>query len=179
MQMLPINSPFLHTLQFELHIPIPYNDEIFPQSGLSDLVSAFNLMPLPAITTLDISLLTQHEIDGFEDAVADLVDLPKADFSPFLASHPNLLHLTLSTHGTELPKDIEFLPLLRLFKGSFEDAAAICARQRQFDKLVLTFFFILTHRKSRAKHHHSILFHSLLTSPSLNSKSSLLTFAER
>jgi hypothetical protein len=136
MQMLPNHSPLLHTLLLKLHIP--YDQQIFPHSGLSELVSAINLMCLPVLATHEISVdVKPNEIEDY-DYYSDL-DLPCTNFSAFLANHPNLAALTLSARGTELMEDVAFLPRLRSFKGSFKECAVICARQRQLEQLAITF----------------------------------------
>ncbi|KAJ7655698.1 hypothetical protein DFH06DRAFT_1298530 [Mycena polygramma] len=124
MQMLPVTSPLLHTLQLKLQTP--YDEDTFPHSGLSALVSAINLIRLPVLATVNIAVdLTPEFMEEFDD----LDDVPgfDTDFAPFLAAHPNLVDLTLSAEGTQLTEDITFLPRLRSFKGSFEDSVIICA----------------------------------------------------
>ncbi|KAJ6589994.1 hypothetical protein DFH09DRAFT_1359026 [Mycena vulgaris] len=131
-QMLPMSSPLLHTLR--LNIIIPYNDEeIFPWEGYDDLVASINLIHLPVLAALELSV-NLYQDDGDYPAVDHS---PSPDLSPFLSSHPNLLDLSLSVADMKLPEEISFLPRLRSFKGSFEQSAVICARQRQLEKLVI------------------------------------------
>ncbi|KAJ6590033.1 hypothetical protein DFH09DRAFT_220963 [Mycena vulgaris] len=133
MQMLPLASPLLHTLQMQLIIP-EMEFEPGPWDGYEDLVGTINLIHLPALAILDISVNQDYSFDGEEDP-----DQHITDFAPFLTSHPNLLDLTLSVPGTKLPKDDAFLPRLRSFKGSYEDAAVICARRPHLKNLALRF----------------------------------------
>ncbi|KAJ7736929.1 hypothetical protein B0H16DRAFT_1573139 [Mycena metata] len=135
LQMLPLSSPLLRTLQLKL--TIGFDEDEFPYLGFGDLVDAINLVHLPALTTLDLSFGLPPNMDQFPDGPPDF--LPDADFSPFLASHPTLLDLTLSASGTKLKEDSCFLPSVRFFSGSFEDAIFICAAQRELETLVLTF----------------------------------------
>ncbi|KAJ7747719.1 hypothetical protein B0H16DRAFT_1554315 [Mycena metata] len=135
LQMLPLSSPLLRTLQLKLTIDFDENE--FPYSGFRDLVNAINFVHLPALTTLDLSFALPPNLDQFPDGPPDY--LPAADFSPFLASHPTLLDLTLCASGTKLKEDSSFLPSLRSFNGSFEDAVFICAAQRELETLVLVF----------------------------------------
>ncbi|KAJ7270106.1 hypothetical protein B0H12DRAFT_1094572 [Mycena haematopus] len=129
--MLPSSSPLLHTLQ--LNLKIPFYEDTFPDDAYTDLIATVNGLHLPVLATLDLSVdlippeLYEYSID-FE---------PETDFSPFLAAHPNLLLLTLHVHGTKLTEEDEFLPRLRCFQGSFQDAAVICAHPRQLQSLVL------------------------------------------
>ncbi|KAJ6593351.1 hypothetical protein B0H19DRAFT_1224894 [Mycena capillaripes] len=135
MQMLSSSSPRLHILRFKLKIPWDY--EAFPNSSYSDLIAAVNGNYLPFLATLDLSAnLVPDEI--YDYGGSSLSFLPDTDFSPFLASHPNLTDLTLSALGTKFREDVAYLPRLRSFQGSFQTAIAICARQRQLTKLVLT-----------------------------------------
>ncbi|KAJ7032790.1 hypothetical protein C8F04DRAFT_646532 [Mycena alexandri] len=145
-QMLPTSSPLLDELKLKLQTPFEgygsmllpsgVSVDLDPHAGLSDLVSMINLVHLPALTTLDISVdLNPADFDEYDGQ--DLDFLPDTDFFPFLASHPTLVHLTLNAKGTDLTTDDTFLPHLRSFKGSFEDAAVICSRQRQLDTLVV------------------------------------------
>ncbi|KAJ6590030.1 hypothetical protein DFH09DRAFT_1307484 [Mycena vulgaris] len=133
MQMLPLSSPLLHTLQMQLIIP---ESEFHPSpwEGYHDLVHTINLIHLPALAILDISVNQDYSPDGEDDPDQHITDL-----APFLTSHPNLLDLTLNVPGTKLPEDDAFLPRLRSFKGSFEDAAVICARRPQLRNLALIF----------------------------------------
>jgi hypothetical protein len=133
-QTLPITSPLLHTLQLKLKIP--FDRDTFPFLGCEDLLAAMNLIHLPVLTALVLS------VDFYPDDGEDEDLSPPMDFSAFLASHPNLVALTLNADGTRLTEDVAFLPHLRSFKGSFEDSEAICDRQRQLDQLVIT----LVHR---------------------------------
>ncbi|KAJ7032769.1 hypothetical protein C8F04DRAFT_646078 [Mycena alexandri] len=136
LQMLPLSSPLLRTLQLKLCIC--FDEEEFPYPGLTDLVDSINLVHLPALTTLDLSVDLPPNMEQFPDGPPDHY-LPAVNFSPFLASHPTLLNLTLSASGTKLKEDSSFLPCLRFFNGSFEDAVFICAAQRALETLVLTF----------------------------------------
>jgi hypothetical protein len=134
-QMLPSSSPRLHTLQWKLKIP--FYDDTFPDDGYSDLIAAINSIHLPALATVDLDV--DLVPDDFNDYGTDSLDfLPETDFSPFLASHPNIADLTLSALGTELKEDVAFLPRLRSFKGPFQESVIICARPRKLNKLVLT-----------------------------------------
>ncbi|KAJ6590063.1 hypothetical protein DFH09DRAFT_1359079 [Mycena vulgaris] len=133
MQMLPLASPLLHTLHMQLIIP-EIEFEPGPWEGYEDLVGTINLIHLPALAILDISVNQDYSLDGEDDPHRHITD-----FAPFLTSHPNLLDLTLDVPGTKLPKDDVFLPRLRSFKGSFEDAAVICARRPQLRNLALIF----------------------------------------
>ncbi|KAF7362343.1 hypothetical protein MVEN_00580900 [Mycena venus] len=132
-QMLPITSPLLHTLHLKLDIP--FNFDTFPYLGCDDLLSAMNNIRLYVLEDLEISLkfYPDYEYDMEDD------ELPLMDFSLFLTAHPTLAHLALSTHGPQISETVPFLPHLHSFKGSFEDAAVICARQRELDQLTLTF----------------------------------------
>ncbi|KAJ7017582.1 hypothetical protein C8F04DRAFT_1405782 [Mycena alexandri] len=132
LESLPAISPCLRALHLKLKIPF---SDPFPYLGLDDLVDTMNLIHLPVLTTLELSLdFYPLEIDEVDEAL-----LPPMDFASFLATHPSLRDLTLAAHGTILTKDIAFLPRLRSFTGSFSDAAVICAGQRQLDQLVLNF----------------------------------------
>ncbi|KAJ7029973.1 hypothetical protein C8F04DRAFT_1187146 [Mycena alexandri] len=132
LESLPAISPCLRALHLKLKIPF---SDPFPYLGLDDLVDTMNLIHLPVLTTLELSLdFYPLEIDDVDEAL-----LPPMDFAPFLATHPSLRDLTLAAHGTILTKDIAFLPRLCSFTGSFSDAAVICAGQRQLDQLVLNF----------------------------------------
>jgi hypothetical protein len=134
MQMLPSSSPLLHTLKLKLRIS--FDEYEFPHGGFCDLVETMNLIHLPVLATLNLSVAVDLEEDDGSNGNLDL--LPSANFSAFLATHTTLLDLTLSARGTKLTKDITFLPHLRSFEGSFEDAAVVCASQRPLEKLVLT-----------------------------------------
>ncbi|KAJ7032759.1 hypothetical protein C8F04DRAFT_1106452, partial [Mycena alexandri] len=136
LQMLPLSSPLLRTLQLKLCIC--FDEEEFPYAGFNDLVDSINLVHLPTLTTLDLSVDLPPNMDQFPDGPPDDY-LPAVDFSPFLASHPTLLDLTLNASGTKLKEDSSFLPCLRFFNGSFEDAVFICTAQRALETLVLTF----------------------------------------
>ncbi|KAJ6593352.1 hypothetical protein B0H19DRAFT_1089938 [Mycena capillaripes] len=133
-QMLPSSSPLLHTLRLKLDIS--YTEYEFPHAGHSDLIASINLIHLPVLKTLELSVTVDPDMGV---GVTDLDFLPSANFRPFLASHTTLTDLTLSARGTELTKDISFLPQLHSFHGSFEDSALLCDSQRQLDKLVITF----------------------------------------
>ncbi|KAJ6590035.1 hypothetical protein DFH09DRAFT_1307489 [Mycena vulgaris] len=133
MQMLPLSSPLLHTLQMQLIIP-EHQSHPSPWDGYEDLVGTINLIHLPALAILDISVNQDYSADGGDDPHQHITD-----FAPFLTSHPNLLDLTFSVPGTNLPKDDAFLPRLRSFKGSYRDAAVICARRPQLRNLALIF----------------------------------------
>ncbi|KAJ7701990.1 hypothetical protein B0H16DRAFT_1554394 [Mycena metata] len=143
-QMLPTSSPLLTELQLKLQIPYdgqgicPRPGTPGPHLGLSDLVSVINLVHLPALATLDISM-DLNPADFEEYDAYDFDFLPEMDFFPFLASHPTLFHLTLNAKGTDLTTDDTFLPQLRSFEGSFYDAAVICNGQRQLNTLVIPF----------------------------------------
>ncbi|KAJ7736939.1 hypothetical protein B0H16DRAFT_1466524 [Mycena metata] len=129
---LPATSPSLHALHLKLKIP--FSDR-FPYLGLDDLNDTMNRIHLPVLTTLELSLdFYPLEVDEVDEAL-----LPPMDFGPFLVAHPSLRNLTLAAHGTNLTKDIAFLPHLCSFTGSFNDAAILCAGQRQLDQLVLNF----------------------------------------
>ncbi|KAJ7674469.1 hypothetical protein B0H14DRAFT_3067516 [Mycena olivaceomarginata] len=117
MQMLPSSSPLLHTLRLSLNIS--FTEDEFPYQGFHDLVDTINLVHLPVLATLDISVETDP--DDF-DVPHDI--LPSADFSSFMASHPTLLRLAL--RGTQPLKKPSSFPCLRSFDGSFKDSATIC-----------------------------------------------------
>ncbi|KAJ7188905.1 hypothetical protein C8R46DRAFT_1244116 [Mycena filopes] len=136
LESLPTTSPSLRGLR--LKIKIPFNNP-FPYLGLDTLADAINQIHLPALTTLELSL-DFYPINLDPEEVEHL--LPLVDFSPLLAAHPNLLDLTLTANGTTLPKDVAFLPRLRSFAGSFDDAVFVCANHRQLDRLVLTFILV-------------------------------------
>ncbi|KAJ7658545.1 hypothetical protein B0H17DRAFT_1096828 [Mycena rosella] len=134
LQMLPSASPLLHTLRLDLIIPL--NDEAeCPWKGYEDLISDINLLHLPALTTLDLAV----NLDPTEENEMDPDDMADADFFPFLSLHPKLLDLTLDAPGTALTNDPTFLPCLRFFKGSLDDAAVVCACRRQLNEIVLKF----------------------------------------
>ncbi|KAJ7496704.1 hypothetical protein FB451DRAFT_1208454 [Mycena latifolia] len=130
MQMLPRSSPLLHALHLNLKISSYGDPTVSPKEGRHDPVAIINSIHFPVLTALDLSVTVYLYLS---------LSSTGCDFFPFLRSHPNLLDLTLHTSGTKLTNDVSFLPRLRSFKGSFEDAAAICACQRPLDKLVLTF----------------------------------------
>ncbi|KAJ6589992.1 hypothetical protein DFH09DRAFT_1140602 [Mycena vulgaris] len=133
LQMLPYSSPLLHTLQLNLKIPCDEEEDYpFPSEAYEELVDSINRIHLPALTILDLTILDLSE--DFEAPSSTT-----ADFAAFLASHPNLVHLTFDARGTELSSDISFLPCLRSFKGSFEDSAIVCAHERQLEMLFITF----------------------------------------
>ncbi|KAJ6491710.1 hypothetical protein C8R47DRAFT_1070718 [Mycena vitilis] len=137
LQMLPSSSPLLNTLQ--LRLKIPFEDDAFPFSSYDGFIAVLNDIHLPALATLDLCVdLTSDDLLGFGFSGSLVGFLPPTDVFPFLASHPNLADLTLSVLGTDLNKDILFLPQLRSFQGSFKDAVAICSCQRRLQKLVLT-----------------------------------------
>ncbi|KAJ7736914.1 hypothetical protein B0H16DRAFT_1695287 [Mycena metata] len=121
LQMLPASSPLLHTLQ--LNLEIPFCPSQFPTSAFSDLITTINLIRAPRLTTLEFSV----NFDSHDFEEPSRRSFPKTYISPFLMSHPNLLHLTLSTPEAKLPTDVSFLPKLRSFKGSlaFEDAVVL------------------------------------------------------
>ncbi|KAJ7503072.1 hypothetical protein B0H11DRAFT_1987691 [Mycena galericulata] len=134
LQMLPSTSPILHTLQ--LNLKIPFDENTFPFLGYCDLVDAINWIHLPFLATLELSVdLHRNHIDHVED---DLDDIPNTDLLAFLSSHPNLLNLTFSAHGTDLTGGhTPLFPRLRSFKGSFEDSKAICGGGRQLETLTI------------------------------------------
>ncbi|KAF7362358.1 hypothetical protein MVEN_00582500 [Mycena venus] len=134
--MLPSSSPLLHTLQMK--IKIPYEDQAFPDSAYSELIDTINSLYLPVLTTIDLSvnLVPDDLWDYF--CGKDLTFLPRTNFTALLTTHPHLVHLTLSALGTEIKEDLGFLPRLISFQGPFRDAAVICARQRQLQKLIIT-----------------------------------------
>ncbi|KAJ7188784.1 hypothetical protein C8R46DRAFT_1341455 [Mycena filopes] len=134
LQVLPLSSPRLHTLRLE--VKICFTEDEFPFPGFTDLVDAINLIHLPHLTTLDLLVDPIPSPDYYPDGPPD--DLPRADFSSFLVSHPTLSHLALKS-GTKLKEARSFLPCLRSFNGTFEDAAVICVAPRQLEKLALTF----------------------------------------
>ncbi|KAJ6533988.1 hypothetical protein DFH09DRAFT_1284268 [Mycena vulgaris] len=133
LQMLPYTSPRLHSFKLRLGIPYDEAEDTFPSLGYSDLVDAINELHFPALTTFDISvMLYPHADDDF-----DPDELPTTDFSTFLASHGNLVNLSLNAPDTKLTDNITF-PHLRSFEGSFEHSEIITRRHR-LEKLVLTF----------------------------------------
>ncbi|KAJ7188825.1 hypothetical protein C8R46DRAFT_1341484 [Mycena filopes] len=130
--MLPTSSPLIHTLELELHVDL---DDDFPPSTYSDLICAINLIRLPVLATLRLS------VDIYSDypEELDVNDLPVSDFLPFLEAHPNLVDVTLSAHGTgPFPAESTFLPHLRSFQGSFADSSVICSSHRCLEKLSIT-----------------------------------------
>ncbi|KAJ7125238.1 hypothetical protein C8R44DRAFT_135006 [Mycena epipterygia] len=137
-EMLPTSSPRLHTLKLKLRIAFDHEfpDFPFPSMAYSDLVGALTRIHLPELVTFDFSASQDLPVVEDED---EGNRLPQADFSAFLASHPNLLDLTLNAPVTEFTEDISFLPRLRSFKGSFEHSATICSPKRQLDKLTIIF----------------------------------------
>jgi hypothetical protein len=124
----------LHTLQLKLKIP--FYDEGFPHDSYPDLVAAINGLHLSVLATLDLSVELIPD-DWFEYGYDLPPDLPETDFLPCLTSHPNLFQLTLNASGTKLSEEDTFLHRLHSFQGSFQDAAVICRRPRQMQKLVL------------------------------------------
>ncbi|KAJ7605063.1 hypothetical protein DFH06DRAFT_1253443 [Mycena polygramma] len=119
---LPASSPHLHTLQLHIKIPLDmWIDNFFPHSGYGALVAAINLLHLPALAVLDLSLNLNPRV------VVDGLDVPD-DFGPFLSRHPDLLDLTLFS---------TFLPCLRSFAGSFEHSSILCAGDRPLETLTL------------------------------------------
>ncbi|KAJ7689770.1 hypothetical protein B0H17DRAFT_601908 [Mycena rosella] len=135
--MLPFSSPLLHTLKLNVQY-FSHDEEAFPFSAYPDLIAAINTIHLPVLTTLALSEDFDTEEGRGEDSFFS------SDFSAFLARHPTLLDLTLNVSGTNLTNDISFLPLLRSFKGSFQDSAIICGGRRQLHKLVVTFLHPFT-----------------------------------
>jgi hypothetical protein len=131
-----MSSPILHTLK--LNLRISFDEDEFPYRGFADLVDTINLIHLPLLTTLNLSV--DVDIEDPEPGAGDgyLDFLPTANFYPFLASHTTLLDLKLSSRGTKLKKEISYLPRLRSFEGSFEDTAVICDPQRPLEELILT-----------------------------------------
>lgn len=125
--------------KIQLNIPFSMHADTFPSQGYSDLVTAINLIHLPLLTSLDLS--ANLNPFGDEDFDPETDDLPDTDFSTFLASHPNLLHLAQNARGTNLTNGVA-LPSLRSFQGSFQHSKIICSRQPQLEKLVLTFIHL-------------------------------------
>ncbi|KAJ7188823.1 hypothetical protein C8R46DRAFT_1184134 [Mycena filopes] len=134
LQMLPVSSPFLH--KFKLNLEIPYHWE-FPSSAYSEFITALNAIYLPFLTTLEFSVNFDCDYGYFD--YDSPPSFPKTNLSPILSSHPNLLHLTLSTPDAKLPVDASFLPQLRSFEGSFTDAIVISSHQRELKTLTITF----------------------------------------
>ncbi|KAJ7188824.1 hypothetical protein C8R46DRAFT_1243968 [Mycena filopes] len=98
LQMLPISSPFLRT--FGLRIGSLFSEATFPFPAYSDLMNTMNLIYLPALTTLSISVQATMQSSEVN------IDLfPTSDFSPFLGAHPKLVDLKLSAGGTRLPEE--------------------------------------------------------------------------
>ncbi|KAJ7876509.1 hypothetical protein B0H14DRAFT_3788330, partial [Mycena olivaceomarginata] len=98
------HSPLLHTLRLKLQIS--FNENEFPYDGFEDLVDTINIIRLPVLTTLDMSV----EMSPDQGAFPGDVDMaPRPNFSPFLTLHPNVTLL-----GTQwLLKDFSGLPRLQ------------------------------------------------------------------
>jgi hypothetical protein len=82
LQMLPSSSPLLNTLR--LNLDIAYDENEFPYDGFADLVDTINLIHLPLLTTLDMSVKIDEEEFGLVDPDTPL----RPNFSAFLALHP-------------------------------------------------------------------------------------------
>ncbi|KAJ6497518.1 hypothetical protein C8R45DRAFT_129589 [Mycena sanguinolenta] len=135
--MLASSSPHLHTLGLNLKIPF-FNDE-FPDNAYTDLIATVNSIYLPLLGNVDFSFDFSPDIcyyDGFGPP-----ELPKTDLSLFLSNHPNLTHLALHTHSTNLTEVDALMPRLRCFCGSFRDASVLCAGSRQLRSLVLALLY--------------------------------------
>ncbi|KAF7350990.1 hypothetical protein MSAN_01661200 [Mycena sanguinolenta] len=132
--MLASSSPHLHTLGLNLKIPFFYDE--FPNHAYSDLLAAVNGMYLHSLKIVELCFDPLLD-DFYEYGLDGPPDLPEADLSPFLESHPNLTHLRLHALKTKLTEENSFLPQLRCFQGSFRDASVLCARPRQLQNLVL------------------------------------------
>ncbi|KAJ7198202.1 hypothetical protein C8J57DRAFT_1417465 [Mycena rebaudengoi] len=129
------SSPLLHTLRLALSIFFSPTYNTTPTAKESfDMISSLNRTQFPTLRAFDIAI--RYQYPQFE-----MTYMGVADLAPFLAAHPDLLHLKLAVQGTEFSgEDAAFLPQLRSFTGFLRNGAALCdsGPQRPLEKLSIT-----------------------------------------
>ncbi|KAJ6589991.1 hypothetical protein DFH09DRAFT_1425539 [Mycena vulgaris] len=98
-----LRKQYRHFPYSVLNFEIPfYNSNLFPSQPYLALIAAIDMIHLPVLATVDLSVNPALD-DDF-----DVDSLPRTDFSAVFASHPNLLDLELAVPGKKLADDISF-----------------------------------------------------------------------
>ncbi|KAJ7276942.1 hypothetical protein C8J57DRAFT_1714128 [Mycena rebaudengoi] len=133
LQMLPFSSPHLHT--FQLKIRFEYYREAFPEEAYLDLIATVNLIRLPHLRSLHLSITCDPDDDCFH------LDMPPANLSNLLAVHPTIVDLSFDGCGlAPITKTIaQSLTKLHSFTGSFEHSCIISVENSNVQRVVLIF----------------------------------------
>jgi hypothetical protein len=133
LQMLPFSSPHLHT--FQLKIRFEYCREAFPEEAYLDLLATVNLIRLPHLRSLHLSITCDANDDCFH------WDMSPANLSNLLAVHPTIVDLSFDGCGlAPITKTIaQSLTKLQSFTGSFEHSCIISVENSNVQRVVLIF----------------------------------------
>ncbi|KAJ7279945.1 hypothetical protein C8J57DRAFT_117869 [Mycena rebaudengoi] len=133
LKMLPVSSPRLRALMLKLSLD--YFEEVFPQNAYLNLVDAINLIRLPHLCSLKLSITCNGDDSCYHWYT------PPADLAPFLAAHSMITDLSLEGCGlAPIPNaTAESLTKLRSFAGSFEQCGIISGKNSNVERIVLTF----------------------------------------